>query len=165
MFVLRKVEFYPMGNLESRAEDLGNVVRDIVKQFQSLDEQAAQGPHTHLSHQEMRVVEILGEKGMQMMRVIAADLKVAVNSLTKIIDQMEEKELVVRIRSRLDRRVVHVKLTPEGKKSQRALKKSKSNFHRSILSALTDDEQQILLVLFRKIARAGSAHQQGRSRG
>jgi DNA-binding MarR family transcriptional regulator len=154
-----------VGSLESRAEDLGNVVREILKQFQSLDQQAAQGPHTHLSHQEMRVIEILGDSGMQMMRVIAAELSVAVNSLTKIIDHMEEKKLVTRVRSNSDRRVVHVKLTTEGKSACRALKKAKADFHRSILSVLTDDEQEILLVLFRKIARAGSAHQQGTSRG
>lgn len=154
-----------MGSLETRAKDLGKVVREIIKQFQSLDQQAAQGPHTHLSHQEMRVLEILGETGMQMMRVIAADLSVAVNSLTKIIDHMEENELVERVRSSSDRRVVHVQLTSEGKNIFRILKKSKANFHRSILLALTDDEQEILLVLFRKIARAGSAHEQGKSRG
>jgi hypothetical protein len=28
-------------------------------------------------------------------------------------------------------------------------------FHRALLSALTEDEQEILLVLFRKIAREG----------
>lgn len=153
-----------MASLESRAEDLGNVVREILKQFQLLDQQSAHGPHTHLSHQEMRVIEILGLTGMQMMRVIAADLGVAVNSLTKIIDQMEEKKLVLRVRSSSDRRVVHVNLTAEGKSTYRALKKAKSSFHRSILSVLTEDEQEILLVLFRKIARAGSAHQQGRTR-
>ena len=51
--------------------------------------------------------------------------------------------------------MVHVALTEQGQKAYAAASNAKFLFHRALLSALTEDEQQILLVLFRKIAREG----------
>lgn len=144
-----------MSNVEERAHDLGRVIQDILKQFQFLHNLASCGPETNLGHHDLRIVEQLGEAGPQMMRSLAEHLGVAVNSVTSLIDSLEQKGLVHRTRSDVDRRVINVALTEKGDKAFEIASDAKLQFHRALLSALTEDEQEILLVLFRKIAREG----------
>jgi DNA-binding MarR family transcriptional regulator len=145
-----------LSSLQQRAIDFGDIVRDIFKQFEQMHDQTLAGPHANLGHQDMRVVEVLGESGPQMMRSLAEHLGLAVNSITAVVDSLEQKGLAQRTRSSSDRRVIHVELTEEGKRAFDFVSSSKLQFHRALLSVLTEDEQQILLVLFRKIAREAS---------
>ncbi len=144
-----------MSGLDERANDFGLIVRDILKQFMQLHDAAACGPQANLGHQDLRVVEYLGEAGAQMMRSLAEHLGVADNSMTKLVDNLEHQGLAHRTRSEIDRRVIHVELTEEGKKAYATASYAKFLFHRALLSVLTVDEQEIMLVLFRKIAREG----------
>src|SRR5262245_15794775 len=144
-----------MTPLDRKAADLRDIVQDIMKQFQSVNAAAANGPHVELNMQELRVVELLGDEGPKMMRELAEHLKVAVNSMTSIADGLENKKLVGRHRSEEDRRVVRVELTESGKEIYRSLLEVNMRLFRSMLGALTEDEQEIFLVLLRKIARAG----------
>ncbi len=141
--------------IDQRAADLGLVVQDIMKQFQAVNAAAANGPHVALNQQELRVVEFLGHDGSQMMRALADYLSLAVNSVTSVADGLEQKGLIHRQRSEEDRRVVLVELTESGRETYNALEASKLQLFRSMLGPLTIDEQEILLVLFRKIARVG----------
>jgi DNA-binding MarR family transcriptional regulator len=143
-----------METIETRAVDFGVIVRDILKQFHHLHDAAAGGPG-NLGLQDMKVLECLGEKGPQMMRGVAEHLGLAVNSMTTVIDHMEQRELVFRTRSDKDRRVINVDLSERGRSIYQTLLDGRLQFHRALLSALTEDEQEILLLLFRKIAREG----------
>ena len=144
-------------SLDKRAADFGLVVEDILQQFQTLNATVANGPHVELNHQELRLVELLGAKGPQMMRVLAEHLALAVNSVTTVADRMEQKGVISRQRSEEDRRVVRLELTEVGQVMYRAADAARLQLFRTMLGALTEDEQEILLVLFRKIARAGRA--------
>ena len=143
--------------LDKRAAELGHVVHEIVKRFEGANVAAANGPHADLTMQETRVVELLGESGGQMMRAVADYLGIAVNSVTSLADNLERKGLLRRVRSEADRRVVHVELTPAGQRASRSVIDVKTKFHREMLAALTDEEQDILLVLLRKIGGLRSA--------
>jgi len=142
-------------SIDERAADLGSVVQDIMKQFQAVHAAAANGPHLALNQQELRVLELLGQDGPQIMRALAQHLSLAVNSVTTIADGLEHKHLIHRSRSDEDRRIVRVELTEGGRESYEALAGAKLQLFRAMLSPLTIDEQEILLVLFRKIARMG----------
>ena len=144
-----------MTPLDRRAADLQDVVQDILKQFQSVNAAAANGPHVELNMQELRLVEFLGNEGPRMMRELAQHLAVAVNSVTSIVDSLEKNRLVRRLRSDEDRRVIRVELTEPGQEMYRSLVEVNLRLFRSMLGALTEDEQEIFMVLFRKIARAG----------
>lgn len=144
-----------MPSLDRRAADLQDLVQDILKQFQCVNAAAANGPHVELNMQELRVVEFLGNEGPRMMRELAEHLAVAVNSMTSIVDSLERKDLVRRQRSEEDRRVVRVELTGPGREIHQSLVEVNLRLFRSMLGALTPDEQEIFMVLFRKIARAG----------
>ena len=143
-----------METIDARAADFGDTVRDILRQFQHLHGSACGGAG-NLGLQDVKVLECLGEKGPQMMRALAEHLDLAVNSITSVIDHMEQKALVTRTRSNQDRRVVNVDLTESGSAIYRSLLDGRLRFYRALLSALNEDEQEILLVLFRKIAREG----------
>jgi MarR family 2-MHQ and catechol resistance regulon transcriptional repressor len=144
-----------MTSLDRRAVDLQEVVQDILKQFQCVHAAAANGPHVELNMQELRLVEFLGNEGPRMMRELAEHLTVAVNSVTSIVDNLERKRLVRRRRSEEDRRVIRVQLTHPGRETYQSLVEVNLRLFRSMLGALTEDEQESFLVLFRKIARAG----------
>ncbi len=144
-----------MSNLEHKAADLRRVVDDIVHQFEVLDNLAANGPHVELSCQELRLVEFLGDRGPRMMRELAEHLLLAVNSITGNVDKLERKGFVRRERSEEDRRVVRVELTAAGRQAYEAAVAAKLRFLGKMLGALTEEEQEIFMVLFRKIARAG----------
>src|SRR4051812_40967992 len=141
-----------MMSLDHRAADLQDVVQDILKQFQSVNAAAANGPHVELNMQELRIVEFLGNEGPRMMRELAEHLTVAVNSMTSIVDGLERKDLARRQRSAEDRRVIRVELTEAGQVMYRSIADVNSRLFRSMLGALTEDEQEIFMVLFRKIA-------------
>jgi DNA-binding MarR family transcriptional regulator len=144
-----------MSPLDRRAADLQDLVQDILKQFQCVNAAAANGPHVELNMQELRVVELLGNEGPRMMRELAEHVALAVNSVTSIVDGLERKELVRRQRSEEDRRVVRVELTDSGREIYQSLVEVNLRLFRSMLGVLNDDEQEIFMVLFRKIARAG----------
>jgi MarR family 2-MHQ and catechol resistance regulon transcriptional repressor len=144
-----------MNALARRAADLRDVIQDILKQFQSVNAAAANGPHVELNMQELRLVEFLGNEGTKMMRELAEYLTVAVNSVTSIVDSLERKELVTRHRSEKDRRVIRVELTDSGRDIYQSLVEVNMRLFCTMLGALTEDEQEIFMVLFRKIARAG----------
>ncbi len=148
-----------MSHLDRRTADLRQLVDEVLCQFRKVDASAACGPHEELNAQELRLVEHLGDKGPRMMRELAEHLGLAVNSVTSVVDNLEKKKgLVRRRRSETDRRVVHVELTDAGRRACEAALAEKSQLLRGMLAALNDDEQEIFMVLFRKIARAGWAH-------
>ena len=84
------------------------------------------------------------------MRQLAEHLTVAVNSMTSIADSLERKALVLRHRSEEDRRVIRVELTDLGREIYRSLMEANLQLLRSMLGALTEDEQEIFMVLFRR---------------
>ncbi|MBL8798562.1 MAG: MarR family transcriptional regulator [Planctomycetia bacterium] len=149
-----------MTPLDRRAADLRDLVQDICKQFHTVNAEAANGPHVGLNMQELRTLEHLGNEGPRMMRELAEYLAVAVNTMTSIVDGVERKGLVRRQRSEQDRRVIRVELTPSGTAVYRSLVELNLGLFRTMLGALTEDEQEIFMVLFRKIARAGRSQLQ-----
>ena len=66
-------------------------------------------PHFHL-------MSMLDRHGPMTMSRIAELLGVSVSNVTGIIDRIEERGLVERIRNPNDRRVVHVPLTDAGRR-------------------------------------------------
>jgi DNA-binding MarR family transcriptional regulator len=149
--------------LDERAADLGKLLEEILKRFQAVNAAAMNGPHVALNQQELRVVKFLGDEGPQIMRSVAEHLSLAVNSVTTIADGLEHKGLIQRLRSDEDRRIVRVELTESGRVAYTTCAASKLELFRSMLGSLTGDEQEILLVLFRKIARAGRLPEDSRN--
>ncbi|WP_437222922.1 MarR family winged helix-turn-helix transcriptional regulator [Planctomicrobium sp. SH661] len=142
--------------LDRRAAELGEHVQKILKEFQAVHCSAANGPHVSLNQQELRVVEFLGGEGPQIMRAVAEHLSLAVNSVTTLVDGMEQKSLVVRNRTSSDRRVIRVELTATGTAIWKAAEEAKLELYRSLLLPLSASEQAVFLELFDKIAKSAA---------
>lgn len=137
-------------DLDQKAVELGDHFKTFLRGFQSVRCSAAAGL---LNHQEIRVVEFLGREGSQIMRAIAEHLRLAVNSVTTVVDGLEQKKLVVRNRSTEDRRVIQVELTSTGRKLHDEIDEARLELYRSLLKHLSAREQNQFLELFRKIAQ------------
>ena len=147
------IDLKTLPRLDQHVLELGQIIQEIIRRFQNANRSISRGPHTQLSHQEQFLLEVLGDKGAQMMKEVALQLGIAVNTLTGIVDALETKELVSRSRSLKDRRVVFIELTPKGLKIYKSATKAKNEFHRANLANLTPQERVQLLSLFQKMAQ------------
>jgi DNA-binding MarR family transcriptional regulator len=149
-----------MSDLDRKVSELRHLVGEIIFQVGTVNAAVCHGPHAELSAQELLLVEYLGDSGPRMMRELAEYLRLAVNSLTTIVDKLEHKGMARRQRSDEDRRIVRVELTDSGREVYDGAVEEKKHFLRGMLTTLTEDEQEIFLVLFRKIARSGRSQVQ-----
>ncbi|MEO1189941.1 MAG: MarR family transcriptional regulator [Pseudomonadota bacterium] len=74
---------------------------------------------TGLSAPQLVVLRSIDELGEVTTRVLSLHVSLSQPTVTTILDRLETKGLVERYRSRKDRRVVHTKLTRDGKKTLR----------------------------------------------
>ncbi len=144
-----------MSSTEQHVADLRKVFQEIGRQFEVISSTLTNGLHDALSKQDLRVLGFLGSEGPQMMTALADYLNLAGNSVTTIIDRLEERKLVQRQRSDEDRRIVRVQLTDYGDKVCSEMDRAAIQFYQTMLASLTADEQAIFAVLIRKIVRVG----------
>ena len=82
---------------------------------------------------------------------LARDLETDPASMTRSLDRMEAKGLVVRERSTVDRRVVQLKLTAEGQRIAALVPPVLADVLNGHLSDFSHDEWQLLLSLLRRM--------------
>jgi DNA-binding MarR family transcriptional regulator len=128
-----------MAQFSKNSRDLNEQIQAIIRQQRVVDCTMASDPLLQLNRQELYVVEYLGSNGPCIMSDLAKFLLVAVNTVTSIVDGMERKEVLRRERSEVNRRKVWLHLTKTGQEC-------------------FQDEQQIFLVLMRKIGRAAQQY-------
>ncbi|MDZ7835364.1 MAG: MarR family transcriptional regulator [Alkalibacterium sp.] len=69
-----------------------------------------------LNATEFTVLELLYSKGRQPIQRIGQQVLLASSSITYVVDQLEEKQFVIRVADQADRRVTYCELTDEGEK-------------------------------------------------
>ncbi|KRD25129.1 MULTISPECIES: MarR family winged helix-turn-helix transcriptional regulator [Acidovorax] len=82
---------------------------------------------------------------------LARDLETDPASMTRSLDRMEAKGLVVRERSTVDRRVVQLKLTAEGQRIAALVPPVLADVLNGHLSDFSHDEWQLLLSMLRRM--------------
>jgi DNA-binding MarR family transcriptional regulator len=98
--------------------------RNISNNYRILhrDVERALSP-TGLSLAELRILHMLEELGPSPMRKLTNDILITPGAMTGLIDGLEDKGFVERIRSKDDRRVITIKNTSKG---ETILKRAKS---------------------------------------
>ncbi len=100
---------------------------------------------------EFAVMELLYHKGPQPIQKIGKKILMTSGSMTYIVDRLEKKDMLERVRCEKDRRVIHAKLTNEGE----ALIQKIFPIHREhiteMMSVLTDEEKEIAIEILRKL--------------
>ena len=128
------------------------VARGLADSFMRRQNALETANRTDLTKHAGFAIMILGENGQQTMSEIAEKLRLSVSSATVIVDRLVEKGLLSRHRSAEDRRVVYVGLTPAGDDVFRVEQEVMLKFGRAILDALSEQEQDLLLTLLRKVS-------------
>ncbi|WP_298923067.1 MarR family winged helix-turn-helix transcriptional regulator [uncultured Ramlibacter sp.] len=93
---------------------------------------------------------------------LARDCNLDAGAMTRLLDRMEAKGLVKRLRSSEDRRVVNLELTPEGKAAAKRIPVVLCGVQNAHLAGFTREEWQTLKSLLRRILGNAQAIQSER---
>jgi DNA-binding MarR family transcriptional regulator len=133
-------------------EIIGELEPLIVRQYQ-----AAVWHDRTISKTHMFVLMLLMEHDQMPMSRLAGMLDVSFPSLSGIIDRMEERGLVERIRDEDDRRIVLVKSTEEGHASVAEVQEMRRDYLRRILRSMAVGDRRTCQAAFKAMRRAAEA--------
>lgn len=105
-----------------------------------------------LTRAQLAVVKILEPEGQLSLGELGRSLHSRASTVTGIVDRMEREGLVERRRSPEDRRVVHIVLTPQGKRLARRIPIEPIQIFRQILGELSAKEAAELERLLTRVA-------------
>jgi DNA-binding MarR family transcriptional regulator len=110
-------------------------------------------------HQMQVVRRLLLGDGMTM-REVAESQGIGLSGATQLIDRLERRELVTRVRDLHDRRVQHVVPTERARELAVRFKTSLRRASAEVFSALGDEELRTYVVLTERVALIGHDHAQ-----
>lgn len=90
---------------------------------------------------------------------LARECQLDTGAMTRLLDRLEAKGLVARVRSSQDRRVVNIELTPEGRKAAQQIAPVLCGVQNAFLQGLSVQEWQQLKGLLRRVLDNGRALQ------
>ena len=92
---------------------------------------------------------------------LARECQLDTGAMTRLLDRLEAKGLVARVRSSEDRRVVNLELTKEGREAARHIPTVLCKVQNAFLQGLSVEEWQQLKDLLRRVLANGLALQGG----
>lgn len=104
-----------------------------------------------LTVSQFSVLEAIAEAGPLCQRDIARRLLLSGGNITTVVDNLQKRGLVLRVRSTTDRRFITVHLTDEGRKLVEAISPHHARLVRDLMEALAPDEMQRLAELCHKL--------------
>ncbi|MCH4815976.1 MAG: MarR family transcriptional regulator [Saccharolobus sp.] len=147
-FIVYKVKYLTV-ILATKYSEVWDLITGLTRKINKDTDKALE--QIGLSYFEFKVMCALEEEGKVPMSRIAEKYMLTKAGLTSIIDRLEEKELVRRVRSESDRRVIYVELTEKGREKLMESRKIFLNVLSSFLSKLSEDEIKELERLFSKL--------------
>ena len=106
-----------------------------------------------LTGPQLTVVKLLEAFGDLSLSELSDKIRAQNSTVTGIIDRMERESLVLRERSKEDRRVVYIKLTPKGRELAREIPVEPMEVFKSALETLSQQEMKDLLRIMTKVAK------------
>jgi DNA-binding MarR family transcriptional regulator len=90
---------------------------------------------------------------------LARESELDAGAMTRLLDRLEAKGLVSRVRSSSDRRVVNLELTPEGREAAKQIPEVLCKVQNAFLQGFSVEEWQQLKDLLRRVLANGLALQ------
>jgi DNA-binding MarR family transcriptional regulator len=90
---------------------------------------------------------------------LARECELDAGAMTRLLDRLEAKGLLARVRSSEDRRVVNLELTKEGREAARQIPEVLCKVQNAFLQGLSVEEWQQLKDLLRRVLANGTALQ------
>lgn len=106
-----------------------------------------------LTGPQLTVVKLLEQIGDLSLSELSEKIRAQNSTVTGIIDRMERENLVVRERSKEDRRVVYIRLTPKGRRLAEEIPVEPMEVFRGALESLSAAEVRELVKILGKVAR------------
>jgi len=107
-----------------------------------------------LSFAELRILRVLRDQGSSPMNHFSAETMLSHPTITGVVDKLEERGLVERIRNLNDRREVLIAITPKGKEILAKGEEIHKRFVERSISVLHEGEMETLSVLLKRLADA-----------
>ena len=82
---------------------------------------------------------------------LARECQLDTGAMTRLLDRLEAKDLVRRVRSQSDRRVVNIELTDEGRSAAREVPQHLAAVQNEYLAGFTQEEWELLKGFLRRI--------------
>jgi DNA-binding MarR family transcriptional regulator len=108
------------------------------------------------TYNTLRVLRGAGEQG-RMCNEIGEHLVAQVPDVTRLIDRLQKAGLCTRLRSKDDRRIVYVRITPEGLDLLASLDGQVMDLHRRQLGEVSEQDLTTLNVLLSRVRAAARA--------
>jgi DNA-binding MarR family transcriptional regulator len=130
--------------MDEQIKQITEIIEDMSYDFgsQNMDGVCCE----NISHGEYRALRTVSRTDKCTMQDIAKSIAVTKSGATRIVSRLEEKKLVHRINDQNDGRVCCVQLSEEGKSLISRLAEEPAKRTAAILSAMTPDMRQILLI-------------------
>ncbi|MEN6487856.1 MAG: MarR family transcriptional regulator [Smithella sp.] len=130
--------------MDEQIRQLAELIEDMTYDFgsQNMDGVCCE----NISHGEYRALRTVLRLDKCTMQDVAKSIAVTKSGATRIVSRLEEKKLVHRINDQNDGRVCCVQLSEEGKSLISRLTEEPAKRMEAILSAMTPDMRQILLI-------------------
>ncbi len=104
-----------------------------------------------LSVSQFGVLEVLYHKGPMCQKKIAEKILKSTGNITMVIDNLEKRGLVLRVRNEADRRFFTIRLTPDGEEIIAAYFPSHARRITGIMDVLSDRELEQLKQICKKL--------------
>ncbi len=144
--------------ISNASEDLKNQVDQVLETILYLYTESRRitkelARRADLTGPQLTVVKLLEQIGDISLSELSDKIRAQNSTVTGIIDRMEREELVVRERSKEDRRVVFIRLTPKGQKLAREIPVEPMEVFRTALESLSVQEMRDLMRIMTKVSR------------
>jgi DNA-binding MarR family transcriptional regulator len=135
----------------TRENSVGYIMRRIVHLM--VNEVDHRLVNSGLTHAQWTPLFLIHRGEADTLAALARDLQVDPGALTRTLDRLEAKGLCRRERSAEDRRVVHLKLTPEGETAAAPVPGVLCDVSNAMLSGFSCEEWETLMGLLRRMVR------------
>lgn len=144
--------------ISTASDDLKNQVDQVLETILYLYTESRRitkelARRADLTGPQLTVVKLLEQIGDISLSELSDKIRAQNSTVTGIIDRMEREELVVRERSKEDRRVVFIRLTPKGQKLAREIPVEPMEVFRTALESLSAQEMRDLMRIMTKVSR------------
>jgi MarR family transcriptional regulator, organic hydroperoxide resistance regulator len=144
----------PSPDLESSKTDVDQVLEAVIYLYtesRRITKELAR--RADLTGPQLTVLKLLEQFGDLSLSGLSERIRAQNSTVTGIIDRMEREGLVVRERSKEDRRVVYIRLTTKGRDVARDIPVEPMEIFRGALDSLTAEEMRTLLRIMTKLAK------------
>lgn len=134
----------------TKSNELYHALHRLNRQMHRISHREGHGKGG-LYHGQANLLLIILQNDGASQRDLAEQLDVRPSSMTEMLSRLEQCGLIVRKQDEKDQRVMHIYLTEEGKKTAEKTAESKGAYVESIFRALTEEEQEQMLILTEKL--------------